>query len=150
LASTSNQGPYRRTLSGSLNPEGELLAELAGCDAGDMQKLFGAPARAARSDYSAPAGAVSIVEAERLLIEGADKFDQQTAAAPPVVEQPGVTLLNANLPEPQWDERGYRIGPNLPTALRRHGSRHANVARIGRAEIPGVLVMRFRRRDCLM
>jgi hypothetical protein len=122
---------------------GELLGELDKCDPADLVRLFGRPIRSPRPRATSPEAPAPQAADQQIATAGALSVDEADPAAlrPPIVEPPGVTLLNAYPAEPQWDEHGYRIGaPNCQRRFRAVTSRRAHVAPIGRAEIPGVLL----------
>jgi hypothetical protein len=110
----------------------DLLSTLARCDVADIAKLFGAtpsiPPAGGRElgspdapDHPAKArGEIPHVDAgeiERLLIEGAEKFDRQTAerpaeGAPAPAEKPSDPHANW-----RWDETGRRTWPPRQSAF---------------------------------
>jgi hypothetical protein len=100
---------------------GELLGELGKCDAADLLRLFGPPIRSPRPRATSPEAPAPQAADQQTATAGALSVDEADPAAlrPPIVEPPGVTLLNAYPAEPQWDEHGYRIGPKLPSAFPR-------------------------------
>jgi len=100
----------------------ELLQQLGNCSCADLVKLFGVPSQATSPTYGpSPADTAP---------EGCGEFRHvEPPAEQPTEPEPGPTWskrgaqlphLNAQNPgPPSWDERGYRIGPKLPSSFPR-------------------------------